>query len=105
MALTRALWTTSSASGMFDGPSARVSALIRLLTRVLDVDAQLEPDPAALSARIPQPDRVSKALAELSSADIAVNEFAVGQPTLDEVFLALTGHRVDSPDGQKEEAK
>jgi ABC-2 type transport system ATP-binding protein len=77
----------------------------RVLTRVLDVDAQLEPDPAALSARIPQPDRVSKALAELSSADIAVNEFAVGQPTLDEVFLALTGHRVDSPDGQKEEAK
>jgi ABC-2 type transport system ATP-binding protein len=77
----------------------------RMLTRVLEVDAQLEPDPAALSARIPQPDRVARALAELSMADIAVNEFAVGQPTLDEVFLALTGHRVDRSAGQEEEGK
>jgi hypothetical protein len=38
-------------------------------------------------------------------ADIAVNEFAVGQPTLDEVFLALTGHRVDRSAGQEEEGK
>jgi ABC-2 type transport system ATP-binding protein len=35
---------------------------------------------------------VAQAFAALSRAGIAVTEFALGQPTLDEVFLALTGH-------------
>ena len=35
---------------------------------------------------------VEGGLAELSRDGIAVAEFAVGQPSLDEVFLALTGH-------------
>ena len=30
-------------------------------------------------------------MAELERADIPVAEFALGQPSLDEVFLALTG--------------
>ena len=36
------------------------------------------------------------ALAELSRAGIAVSDFALGQPSLDEVFLALTGSRAES---------
>ena len=31
------------------------------------------------------------ALARLTSAGIGVSDFALGQPSLDEVFLALTG--------------
>ena len=35
--------------------------------------------------------RATRALAELTAAGIAVDQFALGQPSLDEVFLALTG--------------
>lgn len=48
-----------------------------------------------LTARVQDPDRVAAALAELGSAGIAVREFSLGQPSLDEVFLALTGHPAD----------
>jgi ABC-2 type transport system ATP-binding protein len=62
---------------------------------VLGEPFQLEPDPAALSARAPDPERVATALGELTQSGIAVAEFALGQPSLDEVFLALTGHPAD----------
>jgi ABC-2 type transport system ATP-binding protein len=35
------------------------------------------------------------ALDELARSGIAVSDFALGQPSLDEVFLALTGSRAD----------
>jgi hypothetical protein len=41
----------------------------------------------------PGPERVGRAVAELVHSDVAISEFAFGQPTLDEVFLALTGRR------------
>ena len=57
-----------------------------------------EPDPAVISARIPAQRRAEAAgeiaahvLARLTSAGIGVSDFALGQPSLDEVFLALTG--------------
>jgi ABC-2 type transport system ATP-binding protein len=57
-----------------------------------------EPDPAVISARIPAQQRPAAAgelaaytLTQLSSAGIGVSDFALGQPSLDEVFLALTG--------------
>jgi ABC-2 type transport system ATP-binding protein len=53
---------------------------------------QLEGDPSALTAHAPDQARAAEALAELSRAGIDVSEFGVGQPSLDEVFLALTGH-------------
>jgi ABC-2 type transport system ATP-binding protein len=63
----------------------------RLLAQVLDVPIRLEADPAALSARVSDADRVAQALMELSRSAVVVSNFALGQPSLDEVFLALTG--------------
>ncbi len=63
-----------------------------VLARTLDVAVDLESDPAALSARISNPERVAYALAELARAGVPVTNFSLGQPSLDEVFLALTGH-------------
>lgn len=63
----------------------------RLLTQILEVPVQFESDPAALSARVSDPDRVAHALTALANSGIPVTEFAIGQPSLDEVFLALTG--------------
>jgi ABC-2 type transport system ATP-binding protein len=51
----------------------------------------LEPDPAALSVSCADADRAAEALAELSRAGVGIANFSVGQPSLDEVFLALTG--------------
>jgi ABC-2 type transport system ATP-binding protein len=67
----------------------------RVLAGVLEVPAEPSADPAALSARISDPERVARSLAELSRSGIDVTEFALGQPSLDEVFLALTGHAAE----------
>src|SRR5215218_5824302 len=64
----------------------------RVLSQTLGVAVETPSDPVALLARVSEPERVSQALAELSRAGITVTDFALGQPTLDEVFLALTGH-------------
>ena len=70
----------------------------RLLAQALQVPARLETDPFALSATVSDPDRVAPALAELSHSGVGVAEFALGQPSLDEVFLTLTGRpRTDHP--------
>jgi ABC-2 type transport system ATP-binding protein len=75
----------------------------RLLTAALGVPVHLESDEAALSARVADADRVAEALAALSHAGVAVGDFALGQPSLDEVFLALTGHPT-TDDPTKEDA-
>jgi ABC-2 type transport system ATP-binding protein len=69
-----------------------------VLSQTLGVSVLLESDPAALSARVSDPERVAHALAELSRAGVAVTDFALGQPSLDEVFLALTGHPAEDDD-------
>ena len=63
----------------------------RVLTREL-ASVHLEPDPAALSCPCPDADRAAEAVAELARAGLRIAEFSLGQPSLDEVFLALTGH-------------
>jgi ABC-2 type transport system ATP-binding protein len=73
--------------------------LVRELTTV-----RLESDPAALSATCADPDRAAQAVAELSSAGIRVVDFALGQPSLDEVFLALTGHTAEEAASEEEAA-
>ncbi|MEU5955843.1 ATP-binding cassette domain-containing protein [Streptomyces sp. NPDC047525] len=84
----------------------------------LDAEVQLEPDPVALTARVGDGERngtdaaekASRALAELARAGITVDNFSLGQPSLDEVFLALTGtahHATDmaAKDMAEKEAK
>jgi ABC-2 type transport system ATP-binding protein len=63
----------------------------RVLARELD-SVHLEPDPAALSAPCADGDRAAEAVAELSRSGVRIADFSLGQPSLDEVFLALTGH-------------
>jgi ABC-2 type transport system ATP-binding protein len=63
----------------------------RVLARQLD-PVHLEPDPAALSAPCADAYRAAEAVAGLGREGIQVANFSLGQPSLDEVFLALTGH-------------
>jgi len=63
----------------------------RVLQRGLGA-ATLEPDPAALSASCSDADRAAETLAELTREGVRIADFSLDQPSLDEVFLALTGH-------------
>ncbi len=76
----------------------------QMLGRVLKVPVYRESDPAALSARISDPELAAMALAELARNHIEIAGFSLGQPSLDEVFLALTGHTAEEEDNSKEEA-
>ena len=75
----------------------------QILSRTLGVPAESGSDPAALSARVSDPERVATALSELSRSGIAVTNFALGQPSLDEVFLALTGHPAEHEESDDKE--
>jgi ABC-2 type transport system ATP-binding protein len=66
----------------------------RLLERELGA-VHREPDPAALSAPCSDADRAAEAVAELARSDVRIAGFSLGQPSLDEVFLALTGHTAE----------
>jgi ABC-2 type transport system ATP-binding protein len=75
-------------------PEQRVEARAALET-ALGLPVDIEPDPAALSARVSDGGLAAAAMAELSRRGIPLVNFALGQPSLDEVFLALTGHRAE----------
>jgi ABC-2 type transport system ATP-binding protein len=68
--------------------------------RILSGDVHLEPDPAALTLPVADADQASRAIAALTDADIGLASFALAQPSLDEVFLALTGHVAEEADDE-----
>jgi daunorubicin/doxorubicin transport system ATP-binding protein len=76
-------------------PEQRLEAE-RVLAQTLGVPIHPESDPAALSARISDPECVAYALAEMSRSGVKIADFTLGQPSLDEVFLALTGRPADN---------
>jgi ABC-2 type transport system ATP-binding protein len=69
---------------------ARDAAVALLSERLGPVQSQA--DPRALSAQAPEAAAAAAAIGELIAAGIAVSDFSLGQPSLDEVFFALTGH-------------
>jgi ABC-2 type transport system ATP-binding protein len=75
----------------------------RVILRTLGAECHLEADPSALSTSCADPDRAAEAVGELSRAGIGVANFSLGQPSLDEVFLSLTGHPAEEDDTVAEE--
>ncbi|GAA2251359.1 ATP-binding cassette domain-containing protein [Streptomyces indiaensis] len=82
-----------------------------LLRRALDAQVQPEPDPVALTARLgtaasddSASEQAARALNALARAGITVDNFSLGQPSLDEVFLALTGHDTHDSAGSADSA-
>jgi ABC-2 type transport system ATP-binding protein len=70
----------------------------QILELALGVTVHPDPDPVALTARVSTgaegqaaSDAIAQGMIQLSRAGITVTTFALGQPSLDEVFLALTG--------------
>jgi ABC-2 type transport system ATP-binding protein len=76
----------------------------RLLLGELDA-VHLEADPAALSAPCADADRAAEAVSSLSRSGISISGFSLGQPSLDEVFLALTGHPAEEEPSEEAEIR
>jgi ABC-2 type transport system ATP-binding protein len=76
----------------------------RILTASLGTPFQLESDPAAISAQVSNPELVATALAELARCCVPLAEFSLGQPSLDQVFLALTGHPAEEAETTEDAA-
>ncbi|MFI7251548.1 ATP-binding cassette domain-containing protein [Micromonospora chalcea] len=82
----------------------------QVLRAALGVPVQLDTDPVALTARVGEDGtdleasaQAARALGELASAGIVVDDFSLGQPSLDEVFLALTDHPAVPADERDDE--
>jgi ABC-2 type transport system ATP-binding protein len=65
-----------------------------LLQRELGAAAS-GPDPASVTAPCADGDRAALAIAELARSGVHIAGFSLGQPSLDEVFLALTGRTAE----------
>ena len=63
----------------------------QIISQTLGITAQLELDPAMLLVPVSDPNVATTVIGTLSKAGITLAEFALGQPSLDEVFLSLTG--------------
>ncbi|WP_285464229.1 ATP-binding cassette domain-containing protein [Agromyces sp. NBRC 114283] len=68
------------------------------IERVLGVRATTSPEAGRLTAPMRDADRVTELLVTLREAGIHLTELSVQKPTLDEVFLTLTGHGVEADD-------
>ncbi|GIG37450.1 ATP-binding cassette domain-containing protein [Cellulomonas pakistanensis] len=74
-----------------DRPRARA-----VLERALGTGVTEDADPAALTASVDSSAPAMRGIAALEATDVPVAQFSLGQPSLDEVFLALTGHPAES---------
>lgn len=64
----------------------------RILRETISPDVHDTTDPLVFSVPVSDPGLATAAVASLSRHGIALNEFTLTRPSLDEVFLALTGH-------------
>ena len=62
-----------------------------ILAKELGTDVATPNDPQALTANVDDTKRVTRAISALESAKIELAQYSLGQPSLDEVFLAITG--------------
>jgi ABC-2 type transport system ATP-binding protein len=83
-------------------PAQRPEA-VRFVERELG-EVHLEPDLARFAVSCAETERGAEVVAELSRSGIGVADFSLGQPSLDEVFLALTGHPAEEDDVDGAEA-
>ncbi|MFT2815631.1 ATP-binding cassette domain-containing protein [Leifsonia sp. A12D58] len=67
---------------------------VRAIHSLLGVQGTVSPERSRINVPINNPDRVTELLVVLREAGIRLTEFSLQKPTLDEVFLTLTGHGV-----------
>ncbi len=79
--------------GMAD--SADLAAAANVIRRLLGEEPVLTPESARMNVPLPDPNRAADILIGLREAGLGIASVSVAKPTLDEVFLTLTGHGTD----------
>lgn len=77
----------------------------RAIQTVLGVDAVVSPEGSRITAPMRNADTVTDLFVTLREAGIHLSEMSVQKPTLDEVFLTLTGHGVEDEKAGEESAE
>ncbi|MDQ0427409.1 ABC-2 type transport system ATP-binding protein [Planomicrobium stackebrandtii] len=75
---------------------------IDILEDYLGAAVHLGTDSTSLTAQADDSIRVGEALGEFARRRIEVSDFSLGRPSLDEVFLTLTGHSTEQQDSGEE---
>jgi ABC-2 type transport system ATP-binding protein len=73
----------------------RTAAAADVVRRVVGEEPVLTPESGGLNVPLTDADRAGDVLIALRQAEVPVASVSVAKPTLDEVFLALTGHGTD----------
>lgn len=83
----------------FDIPRAR-----QITEQVLSVTTSVSPEAKQIIAPMSHADKVADLLVALRAENIPLSEMSVQKPTLDEVFLAMTGHGVKDDELEADQA-
>jgi ABC-2 type transport system ATP-binding protein len=78
--------------------TARAATVVE---RVLGEPPVLTPEAGGLNIPLPDPNRAADVLIALRESALSITTAAVQQPTLDEVFLAITGHHSDVDENEE----
>jgi ABC-2 type transport system ATP-binding protein len=80
-------------------PDQRAEAQV-VVTRLLADCLLPATDPGSFAVKVPDARVAAEVLAALSRANIPFTNFALGAPSLDDVFFALTGRPAENKDGE-----
>src|SRR5690606_8591536 len=72
-----------------------VPAAVEVVRRVLGSDPVLSPEQGRLNVALDQAGLAADVLIALRTGGISIGSVSVAKPSLDEVFLALTGHETE----------
>jgi ABC-2 type transport system ATP-binding protein len=98
--LKASIGTSSLQLRLTDG--LRLDAARTIVRTTLGVDAVASPEGSRLTAPMTDPDRVTDLLVSFREAGISLAEMSVQKPTLDEVFLTITGTPATTDDAEAE---
>ncbi|MDA0632131.1 ATP-binding cassette domain-containing protein [Nonomuraea sp. MCN248] len=79
---------------------AESPAAAEAVRRVIGADPVLSPEKGRLNVPLDQADLAADVLIALRAAGLSISSVSVAKPSLDEVFLALTGHGTDAEENR-----
>lgn len=77
----------------------------RTIEKILNVQSNVSSEAGRITAPMAEADLVTDLLIALRAAGIHLSEMSVQKPTLDEVFLTITGHEAGAPEAANEAGK
>ena len=82
---------------------AQLARAREIVEQVLQVNATVSPEARQINAPMTSPDTVTDLLVRLREEGIAVAELSVQKPTLDEVFLTITGRPATAEEAESQQ--